>query len=327
MRCDAASPAARAADDEDALFGGVVERLVLRPADAPGPGAGNDDSLRAGIDRGLDQVAGRVLIDHHDVDTWQLLDGRNVEFALGRVALQQLSKENHAIAVDHAEQPMRPALERLQSERIGLRDVASGIDLVVHHDQHALAARGGLGGHTDAFEQVSGAFVAQCARIAHGPDDHHRSGVAHREMQEKGGLLERIGATGHDDSGQARIVCEQFVDPAGKPDPLVERQLAAGDVGELLVGEMGVAFQPRHRLGQVFGAEPTALAIGDGAASGNHMHVRSRLGAGRCRPNEEQSAQRECARQARSGHHCLMPLYTSASHRLSSWAACWGVVP
>ena len=74
----------------------------------------------------------------------------------------------------------------------------------------------GLGGDADAFEQVGGAFVAERAGIAHRPDDHDRPGVADGEVQEKRGLLERVGAAGDDDAGQARVVGEQLVDPAGE---------------------------------------------------------------------------------------------------------------
>ena len=65
-----------------------------------------------------------------------------------------------------------------------------------------LAARRGLGGHAHALEQIGRALVAQRARIAHRADDHDRPRVADREVEEKGGLFERVGAAGDDDPGQ-----------------------------------------------------------------------------------------------------------------------------
>ena len=56
-------------------------------------------------------------------------------------------------------------------------------------------------------------------------------------MQEERRFLERVGAARDDDAGQLLVGGEDLVDPLGQAEPLLERQLAAGDVGELLVRE------------------------------------------------------------------------------------------
>ena len=103
------------------------------------------------------------------------------------------------------------------------------------HDQRALVARGRIGRDAHAFEQVGGAFVADRARIAHRADDHHRTGIADGQVKEERGLFERVGAAGDDDAGQLLVGGKQLVDALRQAQPLRERQLAAGHVGELLV--------------------------------------------------------------------------------------------
>ena len=53
---------------------GISDAFVLRSARRARAGGGDDDALRALIDDGLDDVARRALIGHHDVDARQFLD-------------------------------------------------------------------------------------------------------------------------------------------------------------------------------------------------------------------------------------------------------------
>ena len=204
-RRDAAAAGARAGDDEHALRRRVVDALVLRAAGRARAGHRDHDALRAVVHRGLDQVARRALVDHDHVDARQLGHLGDVELDLLVVPLRDLVEEHDAIAIDDAELAVFAAAERLQPQRVGLGDVARGVDLVVQHHQRALVARAGFGGDAHAFEQVRRAFVADRARIAHRADDHDRPRIAHRQMQEERGLFERVGAARDDDAGQLLV--------------------------------------------------------------------------------------------------------------------------
>ena len=86
--------------------------------------------------------------------------------------LHRLAVIHDAIGIDDAEDAVRAALERLHAQRVGLRDLARRIDLVVQHHEHAFAAR--VGGCRDAerIEQIRRSFVAERARVPHGAHEH-----------------------------------------------------------------------------------------------------------------------------------------------------------
>ena len=79
--------------------------------------------------------------------------------------------EDHAVAVDDAEDAVIARLERIEPQRVGLGDVAGGVDLVVQDHEHALAARRRFGRDAEPLEQVGRSFIAERARIAHRADD------------------------------------------------------------------------------------------------------------------------------------------------------------
>jgi hypothetical protein len=124
-----------------------------------------------------------------------------------------------------AELAVVAAPERLESQRIGLGDVARRIDLVVQHDQRALVARRRLGRDTHALEEVGGALVAHRARVAHRSHDDNRPGIADRQVKEERGFFERVGAAGDDDAGQLLVGAKHLVDPLRQSEPLREREL------------------------------------------------------------------------------------------------------
>ena len=110
--------------------------------------------------------------------------------------------------------------------------------------------------------------------------------------------------------------------------PAARQTLGAGSTSEsgLQRGERHVYRVPLeagHRFGKLFGRQPSAVAIGDGAPRGDEVDMRYRLSRGRRRPKNEQA----CQKDAGSDHCLVLPLYTSASQRLSSPAACSGVAP
>ena len=166
----------------------------------------------------------------------------------------------------------------MQAERIGLGHLARGVDLVVEHHERTEATRGGIGRHAEALEQVGGALVPDRARVPHGPDHDDRPIVSYREVQEVRDLLERVGTAGHHDAGQVLLLVEQRVDPAGERKPLVQRELGARDVGELLALGPRVGGDLWNGGQQFFVREPCASAVGDRSTRRDEPHSRESYG-------------------------------------------------
>ena len=96
-----------------------------------------------------------------------VLHRRDVELDAPRVPLDDGPVEDDAVAVDDAEHAVAARLERLEPQRVGLGHLARGVDLVVEHDQHALAARLRLGRHAEPLEQVGRALrIRACSGCA-----------------------------------------------------------------------------------------------------------------------------------------------------------------
>ena len=200
-----------------------------------------------------------------------------------RVPLHDVAIEDDAVRVHDAEHAVRARLERLEAQRVGLGDLARGIDLVVEHDEHTLPARRGLGGDAEALEQVRRPLVSQRARVAHRADDDDRLVAANREIEEVGRLLQRVGPARDDHARQIRVLLEERVDPPGKLHPLLQRDRAARDVGELLELGAHVAVEAGHGQDELFGGETAAVAVGNRAAGGEQAHLRERRGGRRRR--------------------------------------------
>ena len=84
---------------------------------------------------------------------------------------------------------------------------------------------------------------------------------------------------GDDEPGELGVGGEQRVRAPGEREPLVERELAARQVGELLGLDARVAVELRDQLDEVFGGQAAAGAVGDRAAGGQQPHARpGRLG-------------------------------------------------
>ncbi len=304
----------------------------MRSARGAGAGHRDDDPFGAVVNGRLDQVAGRILVDHDHIHARQLGDLADVEFNLFVVPLRNLIEVHHAIAIDHAKLAVVAAAERLEPERVGLGHVARGVDLVVEDHEHALIARLWIGGDADAFEQIGGALIAHGAGIAHRPDHHHRPRVADGQVQEERRFLQRVGAARHDNPGEVLIAGEGLVDAFRQAHPLLECQLAAGHVGELFVRELGETLDAGHRFGQLRRREAPAVAVGDGAAGGHKVDARQ--GAGRTLRDERRQAGRNEQQQDKGLCHTaldyVLPVAgadTRESHLLSSCAASSGVWP
>ena len=196
--------------------------------------------------------------------------------AARRVALDDIPVVDDAIAVDDAEDAVTSRLERLEAERVGLGDFSCGIDLVVEDDEHALASRLGLGGDAKTFEEIGGAFVSERARIAHRPDDNDGLVAANRQVQEVGGLFERVGSARDDDAGELGVVCEEGIDAASEPEPLLEAEGAARSIGELFGFGADISLDAGHRGHELVGAQPAAGSVGNSAAGGNQPDSRKR---------------------------------------------------
>jgi hypothetical protein len=271
----------------------------LRAAHRACPGGGHDDPPCAEIDDGFDDVAARALIDEDDVDARQLGDRSDIEFRCRGVPTDLGAVVHDAVAVDGSERAIAAA-KGVEAQRVGLGDVARGVDLIVEDDQHALAARCGFRRDAKAGQEVRGPLVAERARIAHRADDHDGFVALDGEIQEVRGFLERVGAARDDDTGEIGVLAKHQIDPLREIDPLRQRERGARDVGELFRLRPHVAIEGRDRLHQLVGRQPSAGSVRDRSAGRNQSDLRLRSGGIRrngLRRNARLS--RKCGRAAR----------------------------
>src|SRR5205814_205306 len=83
---------------------------------------------------------------------------------------------------------------------------ARRVDLIVQHDEDALAARFGAAGDAQRVDKVHAGIRAEGAGGALGPDQDDRLPDAQGEVQEKRRLFERRGAMRDDKTGEPRIL-------------------------------------------------------------------------------------------------------------------------
>ena len=129
--------------------------------------------------------------------------------------------------------------EGLQPVAVALGHVPGRLDFVVQHRQHAPAGGLGRGGHPDAVQQVDVGVGAQRGGRPHGPGNHHRPPVLHRQVQEVGGLLQGRGAVGYGHPAGRGVPGENVVDAAGQLQPVGRQDVGAAHVDQLLRQYLG----------------------------------------------------------------------------------------
>ena len=119
--------------------------------------------------------------------------------------------------VDEAEQAEFATFERVDGERVCLRDFAGGINFVVERDQNAFADRRGICGNSYGVEQINRAVRTYRRGGTHCPRQYNRFVAVNRQVQEIRGLLNRVGAVRDDNA--VNVAGKQFVDSRRKLEP------------------------------------------------------------------------------------------------------------
>src|SRR5439155_11475193 len=102
--------------------------------------------------------------------------------------------------------------------------------------------------------------------------EHHRSIVADEQVDEKGRLLERVGAMRNDNAGELRVGGEQLVDSRSQSELDVRRHARAADPRDVLDGDgRDVRYAGDQRLES--GCIEWLLASRDGAACREEVAV------------------------------------------------------
>ena len=246
-----------------------------------------DDSLGAGIDQGIHCRGLDAAIGIDDVHLRQLVDVVDIELGVHGVALDG-GAEPVVLALDHHAQRAPLALEGTGLDVDVLVHIAGSVQLVVHRDEHALAARILGRCHADGVDQVQRAVGGQGRAGAHAAD--HGDGLVgvHHQAQEIGGLGQGVGAVGDHDAvhiallGQGRYAL-------GQGQQVVVGEAFGSDLEDLFtahighLGQFGQASQQlvyRHLGGRVGGAvDGGGAGTGNGAAGGQHHDIG--LGSGR----------------------------------------------
>ena len=164
-----------------------------------------------------------------------------------------------------------------------LGDPLSGMDLAIHHHQHAVAAGFATQGHLHRLQQIQRAIGTEGRGWPHRPHQHHRPGIADQQLQQPGGFLQRVGAVGDHHAGQIRIYREGITNAFQQCAPVLKQQVGAVDIGDLLNRDLGQAVELRHRSqqgltpqharGVVVQGCTVVRAAGDGAAGGQQQQT------------------------------------------------------
>jgi hypothetical protein len=104
--------------------------------------------------------------------------------------------------------------------------------------------------------------------------------VLNRKVEKIGGLFERTGAVGHHHAGNVRVLGKDLVDAVRQREQVVERDVGATDINDLLDLHVGILADFRNRLDELLAENCASLVFGqirrggararDGPSSGEH---------------------------------------------------------
>lgn len=248
---------AACAHDEHALAGGFEKSGLGIRMNRAVPGSRMHDPECAGRNGRLNEDAVVVDVRIHDVDAGEALDvveKREVEGRIDRVALRGLREPLDASAGHHAEHPRIGTAEGGDVRRVRLRRFACGENRVVQDDENAATACGGVGGDAHGVEKIQGAVGGKGRRGAHGTDENDGLFALQNQIEEISRLFERVGAV-RDDRARDVVARERRVDRTCEIDPDAARHRARVDVGNLTNFKSGDVFERGYRLQKVVDAK------------------------------------------------------------------------
>ena len=227
----------------------------------------------------------------------------DVELGFLRVSLQRFPVIDDAVGIDNAKNAVRAALKGLNAQRIGFRDFARRIDLVVQHDKHAFAARVAGRCDTECIQQIRRALISGRSGAPHRPHDDDGFGRSNGQMEEIGQLFEGVRSRRDDSAREVWVSFEDVIDPFRQLNPLIQRHRGAGDIRELLRFGPGVSLQAGYQLQHLFGAHPGAAACGDRAAGCDKSDA-GKLVVGPCIDASDDTEHKDGDHQGEGGRFC-----------------------
>ena len=244
----------------------------------PGPERRHHQAVHVLSDR-VDQHVVIPERDHHQAHP-DLPPGYR---AKDRRPLAEPHRDVHVTLGDVAERPEARRDERRRAGRVRLRDPPGGVDLVVH-DDHAAEPPGAIARRDpDRGQDVRRAVRSSQRRVAHGPGHDHRRIAGHQQVEQVGGLLDRVRALDHHRAGAAAVTCVQGrADRVRQPEHVKERQRGPGLVRHVPQPQLHArVVQSGHRGHQIGRRQGRRHAFarprlhGDGAAQGEHRDPRN----------------------------------------------------
>ena len=277
-------------------------------------GACEHDAFGARRDRRADQRGIGVDVGVENGHLRQRRQRRDIELRTCRVALGRRSIEADLVLVDVTEQPELGRLEGLNPKGVGLGRVTGGVDLVVQNDQHAFGFRIGGNRGANGVEQIQRTVGADRRRWPHRSHHDDRLVRPDGQIEEIRGLFERVRARGDHEPGDGRGLLEDGLDALRQRQPVVDREVGAVDIDDLLDAHIRDLRDLRHRLDQLFAEDRAGLVVrqvgrrgtgaGDGAAGREHVDDRQRARGRRLRrrrPHTKNARQQDRVESA--GHH------------------------
>ena len=144
-------------------------------------------------------------------------------------------------------------LEGSRVGRIGLGNVASAVDFIIHDDHHAFALGFRRRSNTNGFEQVHRAVCGNGCCRTHSADQNHRLVALSDEVQEVSGFFPCVGTVCNHNGVNLRIG-QQFVNALGQFQQGLCVHVVGRDLDDLFSGNIGIVFHCRNGFDQSLNA-------------------------------------------------------------------------
>src|SRR4030095_4537085 len=117
---------------------------------------------------------------------------------------QRRPSEDESILINHPEETKVAGLERFHARRVRLRNVASGVDLIIESDHLPLSFGLRIDADPHRVQQISGPVKILFRGVSLSTDQNHGFLGVDREVKPPSGFLQRIRAVGNDHSSHFR---------------------------------------------------------------------------------------------------------------------------
>lgn len=214
--------------------------------------------LGTALDRVIQHITRHIQIGIQDIHPRNNGDIANIHHVLPRGRRGRVEEERR-VGDDLAQVSHLQGLEGIHCIGIGLGDIVSGGDAVVHDDHGAPIACLGTSSHRHGLKEIIRTIRRDGGGGPHGADDDNRLAAVDGGIHEEGRFLKGVRAVGDDCTGHGGIIADDLVDLFGQFDEDGRGDVFTADVGDLHTGHVSLGGDERHGIDEGFHAHGTGL--------------------------------------------------------------------